>query len=91
MRNIYILEMSSTIEKLRKPKIMDMAIFDWLATAAVAAVIGAFARSQCTAIIMFIILVLIGIITHHALGIPTMFNAYLGLADKRDVYKSRGD
>ena len=79
----------STIAKLREPKFLDMAIFDWVATASVAAAIGLVRWDACLGVMMFIILVLIGIVVHVAFNIPTMFNAYLGLAKKEDVYKAR--
>jgi succinate dehydrogenase/fumarate reductase cytochrome b subunit len=79
----------SLIDKLRGPKIVDMAIFDWAATAAVAVFIGFIAKSGTIGIVAFIILIIIAILVHHCLGIPTMFNAYLGLAHKKDVYDKR--
>lgn len=79
----------STIDKLRRPKFADMAIFDWVATGIVAAIMGAAAGSVCAGILIFVILILIAIITHSVLGIPTMLNAYLGIACKKDVYAKR--
>jgi uncharacterized membrane protein YcaP (DUF421 family) len=80
----------SLIDRLRGPKIAEMALFDWVATAAVAAVIGVFSKSTHVGVVSFIMLILIAIILHYYLGIPTMFNAYLGLALKKDVYNKRG-
>jgi uncharacterized membrane protein YcaP (DUF421 family) len=79
----------STIGKLRGPKIADMAIFDWAATGIVAAVIGGVVGNASAGILIFIILILIAVITHFVLGIPTMLNVYLGLACKKDVYATR--
>lgn len=80
----------STIDKLRGPKFADMAIFDWVATGLVAAALGAATGSGvCSTIVIFIILILIAIVVHYAFNIPTMLNAYLGLADKKDVYAKR--
>ena len=82
---------SSLINKLREPKIADMAVFDWVATAAVAAVVGVVVKSGCVGVGVFIVLILIAIILHSVLGVPTMLNAYLGLAHKSDVYKKRSE
>ena len=81
----------AALQKLREPKFMDMAIFDWAVTIGAAVVIGSLMRSGCMAVIMFLILILVGVLTHHALGIPTMFNAYLGIADKKDVHAARSN
>ena len=85
-----------TIDKLRKPKILDMAIFDWVATALAAAVIGGIIRKVnpgtsygCASITVFVILILIAIVVHYERGIPTMLNAYLGIARKEDVFTDR--
>ena len=79
----------SLIDKLRGPKIADMAVFDWAATAAVAIVAGFISKSWRVGAASFIVLIIIAILLHVCLGVPTMLNAYLGLAHKRDVYDKR--
>lgn len=64
-----------------------MAVFDWVAT-----MIGAILLSRAIKInfgALFLTMIMIAIVVHAALGIPTMFNAYLGLAKKDDVYAAR--
>lgn len=80
---------TSTIDKLRGPKIADMAAFDWIATAAVAAALGYASKNECVGVAVFILLIIVAILLHYVLGIPTMLNAYLGLARKSDVYEKR--
>jgi hypothetical protein len=77
------------LQCLRSFKVLDMAVFDWLATAALAAIIGSKFKQAYASIIIFIILVVMGIIIHSALNRPTMFNAYLGLNSKNAVYIAR--
>ena len=77
------------LQFLRSFKVLDMAVFDWAATAAVAAIIGSKFKQAYASIIIFVILIIIGIIMHSALNKPTMFNAYLGLNSKEDVYAAR--
>jgi succinate dehydrogenase/fumarate reductase cytochrome b subunit len=77
----------SIITDLRKYRAFDMAIFDWVAT-----LIGAILLSRVIGInfgALFLIMIILAIIVHAALGIPTMFNAYIGLAKKEDVYAAR--
>lgn len=64
-----------------------MAVFDWVAT-----MIGALLLSRAIGInfgALFLTMIILAIIVHAAFGIPTMFNAYLGLAKKEDVYAAR--
>lgn len=81
--------MGMSIEKLREPKVFDMAIFDWAATAVGAGIIAAGTHRFFNSvsflvyfIIIFIILVVIGQCIHKILGIDTMFGYYLGICNK---------
>ena len=80
--------MSSLISTLRKPKILDMAIFDWVATIIAAYLIWVWmkkryshTRSKRFLGIIFVTLVLLGIILHVVTRTPTKFNYYLGLGE----------
>ena len=74
-----------TIDTLRKPKILDMSIFDWV-TALVGGYIIAVYIFQFTDrddIILFqIIFIFIGILMHSLFGVKTMFGYYIGLNEK---------
>ena len=82
------------IDKLRKPKFINMAIFDIVAT-----FIGALFLAKMfykhknnfwlSTIIIFTILIILGIIIHYMFNIPTMLNYYLGLNSKTAVIESR--
>ena len=77
----------STIEKLREPKILDMAIFDWVATAAGAGILWKILDSKypnkdygwMEYICIFIVTVIFGIFSHILFKIDTKFGYYLGL------------
>lgn len=80
------------IQKLRKPKILNMSIFDWVCTFIAAIVISYFIYREMNLKIIFVVflfLVLIGIIVHKLTNTPTMFNYYLGLNSKESVMKNR--
>ena len=85
----------SLIKKLRKPKIAGMAAFDWVATAVGAGILAGGMKVCCRAPIgvlfalMFVILVILGILIHYAIGTPTMLNYYLGLNTLEDVLEAR--
>jgi hypothetical protein len=76
------------MDTLRKPKILDVAVFDVVATLA-AAVAVAPRRDVVTISCSFIILMCVAIIIHIALGIPTRLNAYLGINTVEEVHDSR--
>lgn len=75
----------SIIDELRKTKIMKMAVFDWVLVIIAAMIITWYMNPVnmiSTFLIIFVALVILGIITHKILGIPTMFGYYLGLNEK---------
>jgi hypothetical protein len=73
------------MDQIRKPKILDMSIFDW-----VTALLGGFLIAYYLFDItdpLFIVLfeigfIIFGIIVHKLFGINTMLGYYLGLNDK---------
>ena len=85
------------IDKVRSPKILDMAIFDWSATLLVGFILTLiiYYFSRVNFIILLILiscsLIFSGVVVHKLLGIPTMFNYYLGLNSKESVLKNRKD
>lgn len=70
---------------LRQPKMLDMALFDWVASLLGAFLVGkyVFRMSGTLQWGTFIILwILLGVVVHYVLGIDTMFGYYLGLNGK---------
>jgi len=73
------------MDALRKPKILDMSIFDWIT-----ALLGGYLLSiyffkflDTLSIVLFeIIFIIFGIIVHKLFGIDTMLGYYLGINDK---------
>ena len=83
----------SFIDRLRGPKIFNMAIFDWVCTIIAAWIIAA-AYSDNTLksfVYILIILVILAILVHKIFNIPTMLNYYLGLNTKDAVLQNRKD
>ena len=90
----------SIIDILRKPKIFNMALFDFLLVLIIAGIIGYFFNKYLkkkgkknnvyiSIVISFIILIIIGIFVHYIFNIPTYLNYYLGLNTKHAVLKNR--
>lgn len=70
------------IDYLRSPKILDMALFDWLASLLFAFIIGRYMihiRTVIQWIVWIILWIAFGVVVHIAVGVPTMFGYYLGL------------
>jgi hypothetical protein len=73
------------MDTLRKPKILNMSIFDWIATllGGYLLAIYFFEFKDSESIIIFeIIFIIFGIIIHKLFGINTMLGYYLGINDK---------
>lgn len=70
----------SIIDSLRKPKIFDFVIFDWLATAATAIVLQKIISADFY--IIFVILIILSILLHVLFKVDTTTNYLLGLSDK---------
>ena len=78
------MEKCTTIQRLRKPKIADMSIFDWVTSLLAALLIGrAFGIKSFLEWVMFIILwIAFGVAAHLAFKVPTMLGYYLGINEK---------
>jgi len=73
------------IDTLRKPKIIDMSIFDWVITLLVGYLLAIyiFKLTDIYLILYFeMLVILLGIITHKIFGINTMLGYYIGLNPK---------
>jgi len=74
----------SFIEIIRGPKILDMSIFDWLVSIAIAVLVGRWVgiKTSIEMGLFALIWVLFGVIMHAAFGINTMLGYYFGVCDK---------
>jgi hypothetical protein len=75
----------SLIEKLRKPKIFDMALFDWVMTILLTLYISYKINNNKYDNVIFIksliIMIIFAVSIHYIFDIDTKFNYYLGLND----------
>jgi hypothetical protein len=70
----------STIQLLRKPKILNMSIFDWVTSLLLAVIVGFYIGIKGYQWAPFIVMwTLFGVLTHYAFGIDTMLGYYIGL------------
>jgi hypothetical protein len=74
----------SWIQTLRKPKILDMSIFDWVTSLLGAALLGYFLklRGYFNWTLFLAGWTLTGVAAHAAFGVNTMFGYYLGINPK---------
>ena len=74
----------TTIQLLRKPKILDMSIFDWLTSLFGAFLLGKLVGINGIVHWLFFVLgwILFGIFAHWYYKIPTMLGYYLGINEK---------
>lgn len=83
----------SLINILRQPKIMNMAIFDFVMTFIAAYIIIVIAKTKFKRTLKilptFLSLVILGVFVHCHFNIPTMLNYYLGINSYDDVIQSR--
>ena len=73
------------LDIVRKPKIFDMSIFDWVTSLLGAWIVGRFLLhiSGVAMWIFFILLwVMFGVLVHWVLGVDTMLGYYLGISNK---------
>lgn len=70
----------SAIDRARSFRVADIAVFDVLATAVVGQLISS--RLNIGFMYVFLILIIVAIFVHKALGVNTMLNYYLGVSDK---------
>ena len=70
----------TTIQRLRKPKILNMSIFDWITSLLLAALLGYFLSIKGSQWLPFLLAwTLFGVLTHYAFDINTMLGYYLGI------------
>jgi hypothetical protein len=70
------------IETLRKPKILGMAVFDWVVSLTAATIVGIFVLHLRTVgrwVLWFIVWTMFGVAVHKMFGVNTMLGYYLGL------------
>lgn len=74
----------TTIQRLRKPKILDMSIFDWVTSLLGAAIVAYYmhVRGYINLTLFFIAWTLTGILIHAEFGVNTMLGYYVGLNPK---------
>lgn len=73
------------INELRSTKIKGIAVFDVVATAAISYALS----NGKDAIGIFILLIILAIVVHSILGIPTMLNHYIGINTLKEVIDGR--
>lgn len=74
------------LDKLRSPKIFDMAIFDWASTILVGYLLYKLIQTKFNKYIplwqIILALIVLAVAVHYFMGIPTMLGYYLHLNDK---------
>ena len=71
------------LQMLRKPKIFDMSIFDWVTSLLGAFLLAYFLKVKYSHMILFLLFwVLFGVVVHAYFNVPTMLGYYLGLNEK---------
>jgi hypothetical protein len=75
------MEKCSTIQTLRKPKLFNMSIFDWVTSLLGAVLLGLFFRIKKSVdwALFIVAWTLFGILTHLVFGVNTQLGYYLGL------------
>ena len=69
------------IQTLRKPKILNMSIFDWVTSLLAAVLVGRYVgmTGYLKWLLFLVIWTLGGVAVHYAFGVNTMLGYYLGL------------
>jgi hypothetical protein len=73
------------IDTLRKPKVLDMSIFDWATSLLGAWLIGTYVIGLKGTLVWCVYLLLwigLGILAHCVFGVSTMLGYYLGVSEK---------
>lgn len=73
------------IDILRKPKIFNMSIFDWVGSLLGAWIIGKYLLGLTSAVawsVYILFWIALGVFVHWALGVKTMLGYYLGVSEK---------
>jgi len=74
------MEPCTPLERLRKPKIFNMSIFDWITSLLGAGLLGWWLGIHGAQWLWFLaVWVAFGVATHYAFGVNTMLGYYLGL------------
>ena len=74
------MEPCTPLQTLRKPKILNMSIFDWVTSLLGAGLVGWWLGLKGLQWVWFLVAwIAFGVLTHYAFGINTMFGYYLGL------------
>ena len=77
------MEPCTPLQALRKPKILNMSIFDWVTSLLGAGLFGWWLGLKGFQWLWFLLAwVVFGVVTHIAFGVNTMFGYYLGLNPK---------
>ena len=72
----------SLLSQLRKPKILDMSVFDWVTSLLAAYLVGLYAFKIKGLVywgIFIVCWILFGVFAHKVAGVDTMLGYYLGL------------
>ena len=74
------MEPCTPLQALRKPKILNMSIFDWVTSLLGAGLVGWWLGLKGLQWLWFLLFwVAFGVVSHLAFGVNTMFGYYLGL------------
>ena len=75
------MEACTPLQLLRKPKILNMSIFDWVTSLLAAALVGMYFKLHTVPQWIFFLVgwILFGVAAHAAFGVNTMFGYYLGI------------
>jgi hypothetical protein len=77
------MEPCTPLQYLRKPKILNMSIFDWVTSLLGAGLFGWWLGLKGIQWLWFLLAwVVFGVVTHLAFGVDTMLGYYLGLNPK---------
>ena len=78
------------LQRLRKPKILNMSIFDWVTSLLGAGLVGWWLGLKGLQWVWFLVFwVVLGVVSHLAFGVNTMFGYYLGLNPKPERKECR--
>jgi len=77
------MEPCTPLQALRKPKILNMSIFDWVTSLLGGGLFGWWLGLKGIQWLWFLLVwVVFGVVTHLAFGVDTMLGYYLGLNPK---------
>lgn len=73
------------IDILRRPKVLNMSVFDWVTSLLGAWIIGAYVlglRGGLVWVVYLLMWVALGVLVHCLFGVPTIFGYYIGVSEK---------